>query len=606
MDYNRSVGRFALGLSGGSSTYEDHLGYASKNSAADFSGRVNWRATQAWVLSLDGRYSMSSTAEGSRNSSSEQRRNRLSIRSQYTVKPVEAARFVLVASSEFQQNFDLRLSERNLAAADSLAPDSLGAQRDSSFFSGRLDALRGEVNWDVVNGIKFRGIASGSRIRPTTTVSSSAFYVPEDGSTARRSLSGRTVSQPADNGSLEGMVTYAGLRATTLQLESKRSGIDQVYFDLGQLQVEQYSNDSRRHSALLQTGILNPVFVNVTASMNRSLRRYESRSNLNALVTAREVGATVNYTTPATTISTNLTVNRTRAEQQATSNGITLGRLLTANVTHRVLGRLWLVGLGSASLFSYQYLVPPGSNRTFSADDRDIANAFGSVGFRYAITPRCSTAINFSATRSHNVSIDATRSSGNFASTVYQINGLVRLPLSRDVTISQNYVLSANYRIFDYDELRNDLSRNFRIETTIADTLSRYAYLRLDHRYYFFDRGDFTPLEDVGPLFYGVSQEQFQQILEGSVGIRPVPGVLLLAKQSLAGTQNHDIISDQRNMTKQWNLSLGLEVNRSFWGNAGLIGAVRHESRYQNLSTMTGSVNEEDDWIAGVTFQKDF
>jgi hypothetical protein len=33
---------------------------------------------------------------------------------------------------------------------------------------------------------------------------------------------------------------------------------------------------------------------------------------------------------------------------------------------------------------------------------------------------------------------------------------------------------------------------------------------------------------------------------------------------------------------------------------------VRHESRYQNLSTMTGSVNEEDDWIAGVTFQKDF
>jgi hypothetical protein len=139
-----------------------------------------------------------------------------------------------------------------------------------------------------------------------------------------------------------------------------------------------------------------------------------------------------------------------------------------------------------------------------------------------------------------------------------------------------------------------------------ADTLSRHAYLRLDHRYYFTDRGDFTPLKNGGPRFYGVSQEQFQQIMEGTVGIRPVPGVLLVAKQSLADTRNHDIITERRTTTQQWNLSLGLEVNRSFWDGAGLIGAVRHESRHQNLSTRGRSVNEEDNWIAGVTFQKEF
>jgi hypothetical protein len=606
VDYHRSAGRFAIGLDGGTSTSEDLLGISSKNTSGDISGRVDWRATHAWVLSMDGRYSMNSISDGSRASRSEQRRNRLAIKSQYSLKPIESARLALLGSSEFQQNHDLRLAERLIARKDSTQTDTLFSQRDSSYFSGRLDALRAQLDWNLTKGVVFKGIASGSRIRPTTDVRSSAFREPQDGSPTLNRVTQGSVSQPADNALLDGTVTYSGVRATTIALQSRRSGIDQVYFDLGQLRVEQFSNDSRRHTVDIKSAALNPVTLNLTATLNSSHRVYEARPNLNARITTREIGTGIGYTVPGTMLFTNFIVNRTRAEEQATSNGVTLSRLLTANASHRLMGRLWLEGLGSASLFSYQYLVPPGSNRTVSTDDRDIANAFGSIGLRFAITPRCSTTAKFSVNRSHNVSIDETRSAGNIATTVYQLNGTILMPLTRDVSISQTYVLSANYRLFDYSELRNDLSRNFRIETMFADTLSRHAYLRLDHRYYFTDRGDFTPLKNGGPRFYGVSQEQFQQIMEGTVGIRPVPGVLLVAKQSLADTRNHDIITERRTTTQQWNLSLGLEVNRSFWDGAGLIGAVRHESRHQNLSTRGRSVNEEDNWITGVTFQKEF
>jgi hypothetical protein len=614
--YNRAFPRFAIGLNANTSTSEDLLGIASKSTTGDIAGKVDWKALHRVVFSLDGNYSMSSISDGSRASTSEQRRNRLALKGQYSPPPVAGARLTLLGTSEYQVNQDLRLSERTVAGRrDSLnpfLPDTLATQRDSSYYSGRLDAMLGRLDWSPTGTLVFQGTAFGSRVRPTTDVVTTKYRAPQDGAPAQGEDSNRSVRLPSDNASLSGALTYTGVRGTKFILQSKRSGIDQVYFDLGQLQVEQFSNDTRNHSFLIESGFVPRLTFTLNAGLNRSLREYQIRSNLNALITAREITTGIAYNDPKTSAFASAIVNRTRAEQQATLNGLTLSRSLNVNVTRKISSRLALVGLGSASLYSYEYDFDRAANqnRSFSVDDRDIASAFGSLGLRFSVTPRCSTAVSFTANRSHDVSLDESRSSGNIATTVYQLNGSVWLPLERNLTISQNYAITATYRIFDYAETRNDLTRNFRINTTIADTLLPFAYLRLDHRYYFFDRGDFSPLDPVGDprgvRLYGVQQEQFQQTLEGTVGIRPAGGILLIAKQSLADTRNHDLVNDGRNRIQQWNLSLGLEVSRSFWDGAGLIGAVRHEGRYQNVQNNDASINREDNWIAGVTFQKDF
>jgi hypothetical protein len=314
------------------------------------------------------------------------------------------------------------------------------------------------------------------------------------------------------------------------------------------------------------------------------------------------------YTSVARDITVNLDVSRVRAERQSTANGLTIARTLTTNLKQRLFGRLWLVGLGSASLFSYQYLLPDSLKdvKEFSVDDRDVATAFGSVGARLGITPRCSTAVSFSVSRVKAVSIDSTRSAGNFATTVYQINGSLRLPLHRNLSIGQDYIMTATTRAFDYDESRDDLSRNFRIDTTVADTLFPFAYVRLDHRYYAFDQGEFTPIEAGGSRFYGVASEQDQQVLEGTIGVRPLAGITFVVKQSLSDTDNRDVVGNRVVETDQWNLSLGLELNRSFWNGAGLSGAVRRESKYQNIGTVIGSTQKENHWLAAITFLKEF
>lgn len=594
--YSRTIKRFALNLSAGTSASEDLLTLGSKSTSGDFTGRVDWRATSRWVLSVDGRFAMSSITDGARSSESEQRRNRIGLQSQYRLEPFRDAKLFLVGSTEFQRDYDLRNTERTIEGTSG-APASTFGQRDSAFASGRKDAIRSQLDWSPGAWLAFAGKASLSRSRPTTNVLRIQSRTSAAGGTV---VAGRDtiVVHPLDNSALEGRITVAPIRATTLRLFSQRTGTDQSYFDLGQLRVEQFSNDTQRHSLAIESAILPRTAFTLSGSMKRTLREYVARANLNAMTTSREFNSTVAYSTTGTTAFANFVVNRTRAERQATGNGIVLSRTLATNLSQRLFGRLYFTGLATANLFSYRY--------NLAAEDRDIASAFGSAGLRFALTPRCSTAFNMAVSRVHNVSIDPSRSNGNFETTVYQANGALRLPLHRNLSIGQDYIFSATFRTFDYDEDKDDLTRNWRIDTTIADTLVSFAFVRLYHRYFFFDRGEFTPAEPGGPRLYGVQQEQVQQTLEGTIGVRPIPGITFLVKQSLADTDNRDRINRTERGTEQWNLSLGLEVSRTFWGGAGLTGAVRRESRYQNLSDTPESVNEEEHWLVGVTFQKEF
>lgn len=596
LGYSRSFRRFAVHASGGTSASEDLVAVGSKSTSGDFTGRLDWRATSRWVLSLEGRHAMSSITDGRRSSESEQRRNRLGIQSQYRLEPFRHARLFLLASSELQRNYDLRNTQRAIVGGTG-QPESTFTQRDSAYFSGRQDGVRAQLDWSRGDRLSFSGKASLSRSRPTTDALRVQSRSANSGGSVTTTQDTSSVL-PVDNVGLDGRLTLAPVRATTVRVTTQRTGIDQVYFDLGQLRVEQFSNDMVRHSLAVESAILPRTAITVVTSLKRSLREYVARPNLNALTTSREVNSTLGYSTPTTDAFINFVVNRTRADRQATGNGIILSRAMSASLSRRVLGRLYLVGIGNANLYSYRYNV--------ATDDRDIASAFGSLGARYALTPRCSTALNMSVSRVHNVSIDPSRSSGNFQTTVYQANGSLRLPLHRNLSIGQDYVFSATYRTFDYDEDKDDLTRNWRIETIVVDTLVSFAFARLNHRYFFFDRGEFTPALEGGPRLYGIQQEQVQQTMDVTLGVRPTPGVTFLVRQSLADTNNRDMINETERATDQWNLSLGLEVARTFWGGAALNGAVRRESRYQNLSTSSRPENEEEHWLVAVSFQKDF
>ena len=614
LDYGRRWRSLITTLSGSSGTSEDILRYGSRNTNGDLSGRIDWRAAQRWIVSVNGRYSMSSIADGSvdglQASNSEQRRNTLSFLTQYRLPLYPGAALTLSGNSDFQRNFDLRNSSNTAKGANG-DPDVTTAQRDSFYTSGRFDGYRAQVLLPTVRGLTFDGKMFGNRARPTftslrrITTATSAGGAPFDSIAAEPD----TVL-PASTFSLDGALNFDRLRATKISLRAKRSNSDQAYADLSKLEFEEYSSTSDFYNLNLQTAPVRGLSLTAYGTTNQTLREYQVKTNLNSLVTSREASAGAAYSNPSTLAFLSMTVNRTRAERQASGNGITLTRLLSANFQQHIKGNLWLVGLGTATLNSYQYDFRKeslaDSARTFSKNDRDVASSFGNIGIRFGITPRCSTTVGFSVSKVHNVNLDASSSNGNLSTTTYQLNGALRLPLHRNLSIGQDYIITATYRIFDFNEDANDLNRVFRIDTSIADTLFPFAFIRLDHEYYFFDRGDFTPVEPGGPNAYGVAQEQVQQTLAGTVGFRPRAGVTFVVKQKMADTENRDLVSLVNQGGQQWNLSMGLEVNRSFWKGAGLTGAVRREEQYQTRSNLAGTIQKKGYWLAGLSFQKEF
>ncbi|HKQ20274.1 MAG TPA: hypothetical protein VJW75_11065, partial [Candidatus Eisenbacteria bacterium] len=105
---------------------------------------------------------------------------------------------------------------------------------------------------------------------------------------------------------------------------------------------------------------------------------------------------------------------------------------------------------------------------------------------------------------------------------------------------------------------------------------------------------------------YSVSVETYDQTLAASVGIAVARGIRILAAQSLLNQRNHFLINNSRTVRNRWNLSAGIEIERGIWDGAEVRGAVRHIGSYDEQQLPNLPNNEEDYWIAGITFHKQF
>jgi hypothetical protein len=184
------------------------------------------------------------------------------------------------------------------------------------------------------------------------------------------------------------------------------------------------------------------------------------------------------------------------------------------------------------------------------------------------------------------------------------MNSTMRLRLSDTFWLNQNYLLNAEYQIFDFTEERNVLNRAKRIDTDLVDTLFSFAYLRLRHNFIFQDTGVYRRESEGSPRKYQVASEAYDQTLSATVGVAAAPGVRFLATQSLRNYRSHDVKSDKRTLRNYWTLTIGAELARSVGNGGEVLGSVRHIGAYDEGGIPNKPNNEEAYWIAGVTFQK--
>ena len=610
LSYGLNRGRMSLSASGSSTSFEFPRSPGLGGQNGTIGGILNLRAFQGLFLTLNGTFNRVVSTD--LVSETSQRQNRLKISSQYNVSPWRTLSLQGIVSSELQRDHGLtirplgqerlRLLTRYNAAGDSVGVDSIFVhdQRDSTFMSGRQDGGSVQMVWNPRTWLRVTSDASGTHIHPATT-SQLRDFARSLGGAPLEVVDRSRFESPNDSRTYQTKLSYSGIRRATAWANVRGLHNTQQYFDKSLRGQEQLSLDQRGGALHVDYAPIVGSQVSVEGALNRSLSGYALRTGRSSLLTSRSLQASLGYM-PSTRSRANavLTLDRQENERQASGNGATISRFLQANAGHRVSPRLGLDAAGTVSLISFQYLD--------SILDQDNLRTYVNVGGSYAVSARCSTLVHFSTTQGHTVAIDASRSGSNNVQTTYQMDAALRLGVTRTLSITQNYLLNAVYQIYDRSqaESRNVLSRIRRIDTTISDSIWSLATIRVTHNFLFRDSGSFTKPPGGSSREYNVGSETYQQTLGATLAVTPAAGVQVSVTQSLANTRNYFPATRARTVNNQWNLAVGATVERSLMGGATLRGSAQHIGAYTESSNPFAPLNEQDDWIAGVTFHKDF
>jgi hypothetical protein len=569
------------------------------------SGRLDFRATKNWVLTADGRFNKASSRDP--YSESTQRQNRLKVTSQYSLAPVRSLSIRTLLSSEFQEDHALGIRPpgqeltRFLTTFDpsgNPVVDTFLVQRDSTITTGRQDGLTGVVDWKPTMWFQMVTTATGDRVRPTTKSHLGGF---ESGSPT---FGQRLTSAPGsinDNLQYQTKMTYRGQRGLLSTLSLTRVRSDQEYYDRSALIQERLSLDQRGGILHAEQSLARVFLVSVDGILRRSFSQYRSRDNRNSLVKTKSMKTGLLYTpSPRSRAGLEFDVDHNRNSRQQNGNGSNVSRFAQATGGRQVSKKLSLEGTATASLTSFKY------ERGDSVLDQDNARGYVNVGGSYQVSASCNTVVHFSTTRGHNVAIDPARSSNNNVQSTYQMDASLRLDVNPRIKISQIYVLNALYQIYDQAsaESKNTLSRIRRIDTTVSDSLFEFASLQLIHNFLSRDFGTFSRQPGETERVYRVASETFVQTVSATLNLRPAPGFVLFATQSLSNTRVNSPFGNAH--TNRWNLQTGASVNRTILGDATLQGTATHIGAYDERQVPGAPLNEQDDWVAGVTFSKQF
>jgi hypothetical protein len=600
LDYGLNTKRVSFQTQGSMEASEGKRGLETNGISGSLNGTLSLRATDRWIWSLNGIFSKVSQA--SNNSTTEVHQNRLQLRTQYSAKAYEHLQLLGLVYTELQMNQSL--GETSVQLRNQFDTRST---RDSSYTSGNAGGFTGSATWTPRTYLRWNVTGTATQVNTTTNTVNRKFYLADPDSGVMDSIDvSNNVPQKAPNGSraLTSAVTYTGWRQSNATLTYRDNHADQEYFALNRGAQEHIAADTRTGAVHFQGVATSTIGLTLDASIGRTQRVYRLQNNLNTLVHSQALTATAGLAGRRTRAALSLDLGRLENSQQTSQNGTTITRILGANGMHRLTRRLTLDGLAGVTLISNTYEVSTG--------DRDDQRASVNVGGGYLVSRPCSTAVHFSVNRSHTVALSSASSADNNVQTSYQMNALLKLQVSPDFLISQNYQLTATYFIYDYavSENKNTLTRIRRIDTAMTDSIFTRVYLRLAHNFLYLDRGAYAARGPDGNRLYDISFETYQQNLGLTLGVKPIPGVILNATQSLASTKDYFLVNNTNAVRNHWNFTIGALVNRELPAGIALTGSVQHISEYTEVppdappGTMPTDV--QDYWLAGAALNKEF
>ncbi len=606
VSYSMTQSHLALRTSGNYTAVDLTGGKNLGGTTGGIDGTLNFQASKRWILGLEGHFNKVSST--SYKYEAAQRQNRLKVTSQLNLAPARRLELRTLLSTELQQDHFLTLHLEQqpgiVTFSGSAGSDTLRSARDSIIAYGRQDGFNTAADWKPSGGFRLLTEASGNRNTPTFKSNFSGtdagLYTTRENRTPIQQASGDYRYQT--KASFARGATSIWMLLRRLHSDNQRLDRDKVHFIDDRIQLEHTLTDRRSGTMHVENSPFRGAQLVLDGTLERAFSTFVLRDYLTSLVSGKTLNSSFSYfPNPYDRVAIEFDLDNHTNERQSTSNGLKLFRFLQMNGSHRMSPRLSLTGGTSVSLLSFQYT---GRDTT---GDEDNLRTYLNVGANYTISPRCSTQVHFSSSRGHVIKIDPTQSGNNNVQTTYMLDALLKVGLSRSLQVAQNYLFSAFYQINDSPSLesRNSLNRNRRILTSVTDSLFPFASVQFVHDFNFRDSGTYSRPEGETVRRYNVASHLYVQSLAATLSMNPLRGIQLTISQILENSKTYRP-DGPVDINNRWHLNIAGNVNREVSRGATLQGSVQHIGAYTERRATGGDLFQENTWVAGITFTKDF
>ena len=259
--------------------------------------------------------------------------------------------------------------------------------------------------------------------------------------------------------------------------------------------------------------------------------------------TGRTVSATLSYTLAGVLLTGQLSSDAKRNEYYNDQTGDTYGKVVSLTATRDFGTRLKVTLNGRATLYAHYF-----DNVDRNDQDRDLYDQEGTLKLDYSPGGSISGGLTLRIREDQLIYIRRTRTGDNKTTQTYSVQPFITKSLTRSMSLTQRYELSADYTFYTFNEDRNFLIRNLGVATEYRWAGLRGLAIILSHRYTSQDEGAYVTGAD-GVARYGKNSERDNHTLGITVTYKLFDEISIEASQEFTVQQKWSIADGERRLS---------------------------------------------------------
>jgi hypothetical protein len=312
--------------------------------------------------------------------------------------------------------------------------------------------------------------------------------------------------------------------------------------DPNRKQQETENKTSRRAGVNTSFDLLEWATWSASVSFSESRARFVLQSDRNNAISSSSLkGSAKVLPWGGATVNLGGTREVTRSEYETSDTGRDTHKSLSFKISQDLGQKADIDLTALVDLVSVFY-----DNKEENPKDRDRLNRRISSSLSYKPWDNLNTRLAGEFSEDKTVYIKEERSANNRTNRKYRLSGDYDLGTVYNITVSQNYDISAVYSFYQYNEDNNTLVRNSNVTTQVLIPLARNVKFNVSHRYQFQDQGNYS--EEGGERLYARSSEKETNALSLTCRYNPIRALSIVAKQTYRIQQNWSYQSGEKSL----------------------------------------------------------